>query len=144
MRRSVVLGVVAAVLFAVPHARLVAGQPTPTAPTAWVAVPAAAATSATAYVEVTNPTMYDIYVISATADVAPTVELRGAPKGAAEPTVVPEFAVPAFGSIAADPGSPTLRLLGLTKPLAVGDTVTLTLTTDGGLKLMVAATVRQP
>lgn len=144
MRRSVVLGLVAAGLLAAPHVLLVAGQPAPAAPSAWVALPAAGATSATAYVEVTNPTMYDIYVTGATADVATTVELRGAAKGAAEPPVVPEFTVPAFGSTAADAGSPTLRLVGLTRALAAGDTVALTLTTDGGLKLPVAAKVRQP
>ncbi|MEZ5419524.1 MAG: copper chaperone PCu(A)C [Vicinamibacterales bacterium] len=86
----------------------------------------------------------DIYVTGATADAASTVELRGPAAGAAEPPVVPEFTVPACGSTSAAPTAPHLRLVGLSKPLAPGDTVQLTLTTDGGVKLTVAAPVRQP
>ena len=43
----------------------------PSAVEAWVAAPAAGATSAAAYVEVNNPTMYDIFIVKATADGAP-------------------------------------------------------------------------
>jgi len=121
-----------------------AAQPAPSALSAWVAVPAAGATTASAYVEVSNPTMYEIYITGASSDVAARVELRAAAAGGAESAVVPEFPVPAFGSTAAAASAPHLRLVGLTRPLAAGDTVPLTLTTDGGLTLKVAATVRQP
>lgn len=119
-------------------------QPTPTAVSAWVAAPAAGATSASAYVEVSNPTMYEIYVTGATADVAAKVELRAGAAGGAEPAVVPEFGVPAYGSTAAAATAPHLRLVGLTKALAPGDSVQLTLTTADGVTLKVAAPVRQP
>ena len=128
-----------AVLLAVPG--LVAAQPAPSAPTAWIAVPAAGATTADAFVEVSNPTMYEIYVTAASTDAAASVELRA---GGAQGAVVPEFPVPAYGSTAAAADAPHLRLVGLKKPLVAGDTVTLTLTTDGGAALKVTATVRQP
>jgi copper(I)-binding protein len=121
-----------------------AGQPAPSAVSAWVAVPAAGATTASAYVEIANPTMYEIYITGATSDAAPKVELRAGASGGAEPAVVAEFAVPAYGGTAAAATAPHLRLVGLVRPLAAGDTVQLTLTTDGGATLKVAAPVRQP
>ncbi len=120
-------------------------QPAPAAVSAWIAAPAAGATGASAYVELNNPTMYDVYVISATAEgVAATVEFRAglAPGGA--PAPVPEFAIPAYGSVAAAATSPHLRLVGLTRPLVAGDTVALVLKTDGGATLRVSAAVRTP
>lgn len=120
---------------------LASAQPAPSAASAWIAAPAAGATSADAYVEVSNPTMYDIYVTAASTEAAASVELRA---GGAQGAVVPEFPVPAFGSTAAAVDAPHLRLVGLKKPLAAGDSVILTLTTDGGAALKVTATVRQP
>ncbi len=121
-----------------------AAQPAPSAVSAWVAVPAAGATTASAYVEISNPTMYEIYITGAATDAAAKVELRAGAAGGAEPAVVPEFAVPAYGGTQAAATAPHLRLVGLSRPLAAGDTVQLTLTTDGGATLKVAAPVRQP
>lgn len=117
-------------------------QKTPTALSAWVAAPAAGAASAVAYVAVENPTMYDIYITGATADLAGRVELRAPAVGGAEAAVVTEFTVPAYGSTAAQASAPHLRLMDLERPLAAGDTVQLTLMTDGGLALKVAAPVK--
>jgi periplasmic copper chaperone A len=109
---------------------------------AWVAAPVAGATSAAAYVEVNNPTMYEIFIVKAAADgVAGKVELRGAAKGGDAPMVT-EFPVPAYGSTSAAAGQPHLRLLELSKPLKAGDTVNLTLTTETGVVMKVAAPVR--
>lgn len=119
-------------------------QPTVSAVSAWVATPAPGATSATAYIQLTNPTMYDVYITAATADVAAKVEFRAGASGGAEPRPVAEFAVPAYGSTEAAATAPHLRLVDLTRPLAAGDTVQLTLTTDGGVQLKVAAAVRTP
>jgi copper(I)-binding protein len=121
---------------------LPAQQKDPSAVSAWVEAPAPGATFARAFVAVDNPTMYDIYITSATADAAGTVELRAGAAGAAEPAVVKEFSVPAYGSTAADASAPHLRLLDLKRPLKAGDTVQLALTTDGGLALKVAAPVK--
>lgn len=114
----------------------------PSAVSAWVALPAAGATAAVAYVEISNPTMYEIFVVSATADVAAKVELRGAAAAGGEAPVVTEFPVPAYGSTPAEAGAPHLRLLDLKKPLKAGDAVALVLTTDSGVQLKVAASVR--
>lgn len=137
--RRLVIAFAALVLSA---SALDAQAPVPSAVSAWVAAPASGATWAAAYVEVSNPTMYEIYVTGATADAAPKVELRGTVSGDGEPPVVPEFPVPAYGSTSAAKGAPHLRLVGLSRPLKAGDTVALTLTTDGGLSLKVAATVK--
>jgi periplasmic copper chaperone A len=115
----------------------------PSAVSAWIAVPAAGATSATAYVELNNPTMYDIFVVSATAPgIAGKVELRAAAAGGAEPALVTEFPVPAYGSTSAAAGAPHLRLLELARPLKAGDSVNLALTINDGSVLKVAAQVR--
>lgn len=140
--RSIALAL-AAVLLAWPSGH--AAQPAPTAVSAWVAAPAAGATAASAYVELNNPTMYEVYVVSAAAEgVATTVELRAGLAPGGSPTPVPEFAIPAYGSVAAAASSPHLRLVGLTRPLVAGDTVQLSLTTDGGATLKITAPVRQP
>jgi copper(I)-binding protein len=114
----------------------------PSAVSAWIAAPAAGATDAVAYVEISNPTMYDVFVVSATADAAGKVELRGAAAAGAEPATVSEFPVPAYGSTSAAAGAPHLRLLGLTRPLKAGDSVALALTINDGAVLKVAAAVR--
>jgi copper(I)-binding protein len=123
---------------------LSAGQgKVPSAVSAWIAAPVAGATSAVAYVEIDNPTMYDIYVVSATAPgTAGKVELRAAAAAGAEPAVVPEYPVPSFGSTSAAAGAPHLRLLELTRPLKAGDAVALTLTINDGSVLKVSAQVR--
>ena len=115
----------------------------PSAVSAWIAAPAAGATDAVAYVEIDNPTMYDIFVLSATAPgTAGKVELRAAAATGAEPAVVTEFPVPSYGSTSAAAGAPHLRLLELTRPLKAGDAVALTLTTNDGTVLKVSAQVR--
>jgi len=135
---SFVLGLVAVVA-------VTSAQPAPSAVSAWIAAPAAGATGASAYVELNNPTMYDVYIVSAEAEgVAATVEFRAGLAPGGTPAPVPEFAVPAYGSVAAAASSPHLRLVGLTRPLALGDTVALVLKTDGGVTLTVSASVRTP
>ena len=66
----------------------------------WVKAPAAGETTAAAFVDVDNPTMYDVYLMSAVTDVAGKVEFRdksqkGDPQGQVRKTVT----VPAYGSI---------------------------------------------
>jgi copper(I)-binding protein len=112
------------------------------ATSAWVKTPAAGETTATAFVEIDNPTMYDVYLMSATADVAGKVEFRDKaanPQGEVRKTVN----VPAFGSIAMEPAGLYMLLTELKRPLKDGDTVALTLTTDGGTMLEVSAPVRK-
>ena len=139
------VGVMSFVLALLAFGAVAGAQPAPTAVSAWVAAPAAGATGASAYVELNNPTMYDVYVISATAEgVATTVEFRAGLAPGGSPVPLPEFAIPAYGSVAAAATSPHLRLMGLTRPLVAGDTVALVLTTSDGATLKITAPVRQP
>lgn len=136
--------VIAAILFLTAGAASTAAAqaPEPSAVSAWMTVPAAGATTAEVFVELKNPTMYDIYVVSATApDTAASVELRAAgPTGAA----LPEMTVPAFGGTAAEADAPHVRLVGLTRALKAGDTVELALKTDANQVLKVRVDVRAP
>jgi copper(I)-binding protein len=107
---------------------------------AWIAEPAAGDTTAVAYLTVTNPTAYDIYVVSASSSAAERVEIRqGA--GAAE-KVVKVITVSSYGFAELKPSEEHLVLVNLKRPLKTGDTVDLTLKTDGGITLNVSAAVK--
>jgi copper(I)-binding protein len=134
LRLSIVLvGLAAATALAQPA--------NPTASDAWIVEPAAGATTAVAYLTLSNPGMYDIYVMSATTPAADKVELReGA--GAAE-KVVSNITVSSYGSAELKAGEGHLVLTGLKRPLKAGDTVELTLMTDGGVKMVASAVVKK-
>jgi copper(I)-binding protein len=110
----------------------------------WVKLPAAGETGAMAFVAIENPTMYGIYVVSATADAAGKVELRdGGQTGDARLKPVEFISVPAYESIDMKPDSVHLMLLDLKRPLKEGDKVALTLATDNAGTLEVPAVVRK-
>ena len=122
-----------------------AAQPKRVAATGgWVKLPAPGETQAMAFVAIENPTMYGIYVVSATADAAGRVELRdGGQSGDARLKPVEFISVPAYESIDMKPDSVHLMLLDLRRPLKEGDKVALTLATDNAGTLEIAAIVRQ-
>lgn len=128
------MGVIYAVVLAVLGAGL-GGQTAITASDAWVTESAADGTAA-AYVVIDNPTMYDVYVVSATSDAAGKVELRDGGKPATVITVA------SFGSASLAAGGPFLQLSELKRPLKAGDTLTLTIETDGGVTLVTTAVVK--
>ena len=107
----------------------------------WVKTPAAGETTAAAFALIRNPTMYDVYVTSAAADVAGSVELREGTGSSAK--TVPHLTVTAYESVKMGPDGVHLVLKDLKRPLKEGDKVTLTLTTDSGVTLKVAADVRK-
>ena len=110
----------------------------------WVKLPAPGETQAMAFIAIENPTMYGIYVVSATADAAGRVELRdGGQSGDARLKPVEFISVPAYESIDMKPDSVHLMLLDLRRPLKEGDKVALTLATDNAGALEIAAIVRQ-
>jgi copper(I)-binding protein len=113
-------------------------QPVVTASNAWVAEPAAGATVTAVYVTIANPTMYDIYVDTASSDVAEKVEFRekGAP--------VKSLTVPSYGELEMKAGESSLLLTGLKRALKAGDRIELKLQTDGGINLTVTAEIRKP
>jgi copper(I)-binding protein len=117
-----------------------AQQQSVSASAGWIAAPPPGSTTAAAYAEIQNPTMYDVYIVSASADAAVTVELREGKGPEAKP--VKAFTVPAYGSLELVPGGSHALLKDLKRPLKTNDTVELTLTLDSGAHLKVTATVK--
>jgi len=112
-----------------------------TAQDAWVKLPAPGETQAMAFVTVTNPTMYGIYVTRAAADGAGKVELRD--RGQSAEKAVEFITVPAYEHVDMGPAGAYLLLRDLKRPLQAGDTVALTLSTDVDVTLKVAALVKK-
>jgi copper(I)-binding protein len=109
-----------------------------------VKLPAAGQTQAMAFVAIENPTMYGIYVTSASSDAAGKVELRDASQGGDGRLKPVEFiSVPAYESVDMGPNGPHLMLLDLKRALKEGDRVSLALKTDNAGTLEVAAVVRK-
>jgi periplasmic copper chaperone A len=139
---TVILAAMIAVAGALAMPSQVAGQAKVLAAAdGWVKTPAAGETTAAAFALIRNPTMYDVYVTSASADVAGSVELRAAAPGTSG-KAVPHITVPAYETVQLGPAGVHLLLKDLKAPLKEGDTVHLTLTTDQGV-LKVAAIVRK-
>jgi periplasmic copper chaperone A len=132
---------VLATMFISVSAIVVAGQAPDkvSASDGWIKTPAAGATTAMAFVEIENPTQYDVYLTSGTTDVAGKVEFRDASKGAQ----AQEFVIaPAYGTLSMDQKGVYVMLVDLKRPLKDGDKVSLTLANQDGLKIQVAAAVR--
>lgn len=110
-----------------------AAQPTPTATDATAVVSGA---NASVYLTINNPTMYDIYVISATSDAAGKVELYSGDKAAQNLTVS------SYGSLELKAGGMFLRLAGLKRELKAGESITVTMMTDGGVSIAAVAIVK--
>ena len=123
---------------------VVAQEKVVSASKAWVKAPAAGETTATAFVVVDNPTMYDVYLVSASTEVAGSVQFQRAPKTAdAKPEPVSALTAPAYGMVELKPDGVYLLLSDLKRPINAGDIVVLRLTTDGGVVLEATAQVRK-
>jgi hypothetical protein len=112
---------------------LMIAQPAPSAEGAWAE---SAGDAVGVYATISNPSMYDVYVVSATSDAAASAQLMEGAKPASSITV------PAYGSVDFKPGGPHVKLTGMKSPLKAGDEVTLTLETDGGVALAIAAIIK--
>ena len=96
-----------------------------------------------AFVNIDNPTMYDVYFQSGASNAAGKVELRDKSKGADPKAQAVEFiTVPAYGSLSMDQDGVYVALLELKRPLKQGDMVSLTLSSQDGAKVEVMAAVR--
>ncbi|HEX8030601.1 MAG TPA: copper chaperone PCu(A)C [Vicinamibacterales bacterium] len=95
------------------------------------------------YATLTNPTMYDAYVQSGKSDTG-KVELREAdpstPLGAGKPTS--NITIPSFGSVELKADGPYVLLTELKAQPKAGDTIKVTLTTDGGVAIAIAAVIK--
>ncbi|GAB4497699.1 MAG: hypothetical protein OHK003_07200 [Anaerolineales bacterium] len=87
-----------------------------------------------AYMMLTNYTNADVALVGASSDVAAAVEIHLSSMGA-DGTMKMEqqesVAIPAGQALELKPGSYHVMFIGLTKDLAVGDEITLTLHFDG-------------
>ena len=108
-------------------------QPTPTAADATAVIDQG---RAAVFATISNPTMYDLYIVSGKADSAESIDFVEGEK------VVTSFTVPAFGSLSLQPDAARIRVHGLKNQLKVGDELTLTLETDGGVGIPIAAIVK--
>jgi copper(I)-binding protein len=106
---------------------------------AWVKAVDGNAVGTTAFATVENGTMYDIYIVAVETDVG-AAELLQVSGGKA--AVVKEVTVPAFDKLEMSAETAHIRIGGLKRPLKAGETVSLTLTTDGGQALAVDALVK--
>ncbi len=116
---------------------LVAQQEEASVSDGWVKLPAAGETSALAFARVKNPTMYDVYLVSVTTEVAEKVEFRRSADEA-----MAEVTVPAYGAVGMAADGLHLLLTELKRPLEIDERITLTLKTSDGVSMTVAAVVR--
>ena len=113
---------------------IVYAQKDPTASDAWASPPTNG--SVAVYATINNPTMYDVYLVSGKSESAAKVEFVNADKP------VPNITVPAYGSVELKPGAAYLRLLELKRDVKAGDQLAVTIETDGGITIAVAAVVK--
>ena len=95
------------------------------------------------YATLNNPSMYDVYVQSGTSDAGKVVLREGdpaTPLGAGKPTS--NIAIPSFGSVELKAGGPFVLISDLKNPAKAGDTIKLSLTTDGGVAIAITAVVK--
>lgn len=140
LRYSVTTCLMGLVLMLLPSAA--AAQKSVAASDAWIRLPAPGATAATAFVVIDNPTMYDVYLVSATAEVAEAIQFREAGRDGRDGSVVKELTAPAYGKIELKPGGTHLVLIGLKRALKAGDTIPITISTETGA-ITVNATVKE-
>ena len=131
-----------AILCLIGSTPLQAAQKAPSGSAAWIKLPAAGDTSTTAFAIIDNPTMYDVYLVSASSDVAAEVGFADASPAAGKDAAVKEVTAPAYSNVELKPDGVHLVLKGLKQPLKEGETITLTLVTDGGVAIPLAAIVK--
>lgn len=112
-----------------------------TASKAWIKAPAAGETTTTAFVVVDNPTMYDVYLVSASTDVAGKAQFQKVVGGKAE--VIESITAPAYDSVELKPEGNQILLTDLKRPLTPGEKIKITLTTDGFATIEAEAEVRK-
>ena len=87
------------------------------------------------YATLNNPTMYDAYVQSGTS-AAGKIELRDGGKTTSNITI------PSFGSVELKAGGPFVLVKDLKSQPKVGDTIKVTVETDGGVAIAITAVVK--
>jgi copper(I)-binding protein len=99
-----------------------------------------------AYLVIRNPTAQADALIGASSPAAASVEVHETTRdsgGMMGMHAIPRLEIPAGGTVALEPGGFHLMLMGLAKPLAVGDTIDLTLRFERAGPITVQAAVRE-
>jgi len=111
---------------------------------AWVRSPITPDQPGAAYLVIQNDGTAD-KLLSVTSDVAQTIELHESMMSGnmMQMSPVPNIEVPANGKAELKPGGFHMMLIGLTRPLKVGDKVQLTLNFEKAGKIPVTADVRE-
>ncbi len=112
---------------------IVCAQKDPTASDAWAELRTG---TVAIYATVNNPSMYDVYLVSGTSESAGKIELMNVDKP------VTTITVPAYESVELKAGAMHVRLSDLKGEVKSGETVKLTLMTDGGISIPIAAVVK--
>jgi len=95
------------------------------------------------YATLNNPTMYEAYVQSGTSDAGKVELCEGDPSialGAGKPAS--HITIPSFGAVDLKAGGPFVLVSELRAQPKAGDTIKITLQTDGGVAIAIAAIVR--
>lgn len=87
------------------------------------------------YATISNPTMYDAYIDGGKSD-AGTIVLRDGDKTTSTITI------PSFGSVELKAGGPFVLVTDLKGQPKAGDTIKVTLSTDGGAAIAIAAVIK--
>ena len=95
----------------------------------------------------TNDSDADVTIVSASTDVAPTVELHetsmDATGGMSMSPIEGGFVIPAGGSLTLESGGFHIMLMGVTEPIVAGDDVDITLTFSDDSTLEVTAPAKE-
>ena len=119
----------------------VAHAQAPVVSEAVLTAPVAGETSAVVVATLRNPSMYDVFVVSVSSSVAGAARFER-PGADGQPETVQEVPIAAYGTASLSADGLRIRLLNLTRPLAPGDEVALSFTTDAGDAFRGTATVR--
>lgn len=124
---------------------LAATEQAMTATDAWVREPVPGRSVTAAFIVLENPGPADLHIVSASADVAGTVELHEMVRSGDMMKMAPvgRITVPAKGRVELRPGGLHMMLFELKRPLREGDEVQLTLTTDTGASVKASAPVKK-
>lgn len=98
-----------------------------------------------AYMTLTNRSKQPIKLVGAATPLAahPMLMITTRSGGMMGMKMVPSLTIPAGGKLTLHRGGDHVMLMGLKRPLKVGETVTLTLTAEDGRTLKVSATVKK-
>ncbi len=112
---------------------------------AWVRNPVIADEPGAAYLVIQNNGAAVDKLLSVESDIARTIELHQSMEsgGMMQMSPVPNIPVPANGKVELKPGGFHMMLMGLTRPLKIGDKVQLTLNFEKAGKIPVTAEVKE-